>query len=49
MLSIPLHGALAAAGVPVFVLSTYDTDYLLVREAHLERAIDVLGGRFQVV
>ena len=24
---------LAAAGVPVFVLSTYDTDYVLVKEA----------------
>ena len=29
---------LAEAGVPVFALSTYDTDYLLVPESHFERA-----------
>jgi hypothetical protein len=29
---------LAEAGVSVFALSTFDTDYLLVREADLERA-----------
>lgn len=33
-----LSGTLAAAGVPVFVLSTYDTDLVLVRAADLERA-----------
>jgi hypothetical protein len=44
-----LTTSLAAAGVPVFVISTYDTDYLLVREAHLERAREALSGRFQVV
>ena len=43
-----LTAALAAAGIPVFALSTYDTDYLLVRESHLERALEVLGGRFRV-
>jgi hypothetical protein len=40
-----LTAPLAAAGVPVFVLSTYDTDYLLVKEADLERARAALGGR----
>jgi len=29
---------LAAAGIGVFVISTYDTDLLLVRERNLERA-----------
>jgi enamine deaminase RidA (YjgF/YER057c/UK114 family) len=33
---------LAAAGVSIFALSTYDTDYVLVREADLERALDAL-------
>lgn len=30
---------LADAGVSVFVISTYDTDYLLVKEAQLETAL----------
>lgn len=34
---------LAAAGIPVFVLSTYDTDLVLVREVQLEGAITALG------
>jgi hypothetical protein len=33
---------LAAAGVSLFALSTYDTDYVLVREADLERAAQAL-------
>lgn len=33
---------LAEAGIPVFVLSTFDTDYLLVKEALLERAKQAL-------
>ena len=44
-----LTASLAEAGIPVFVISTYDTDYLMVREVHLERALEVLAGRFQVV
>jgi len=39
-----LTAPLAAAEIPVFVLSTFDTDYLLVRESHLERARDVLAS-----
>ena len=34
---------LAQAGVSIFAISTYDTDYLLVRSDVLERAIQVLG------
>jgi hypothetical protein len=37
-----LAGALAGAGVAVFVLSTFDTDHILVRSAQLDRAVDCL-------
>lgn len=41
-----LTAPLAEAGVPVFSLSTFDTDVLLVREGDLETATDALraGG-----
>lgn len=39
-----LTAPLAAAEIPVFVLSTFDTDYLLVRESHAERTREVLIG-----
>ncbi|HMB51697.1 MAG TPA: ACT domain-containing protein [Thermoanaerobaculia bacterium] len=39
-----LTAALAAAAVSVFALSTFDTDYLLVRETDLERAVEALRG-----
>ena len=39
-----LTGPLAAAGVPVCAISTYDTDYLLVREPDLARALAALEG-----
>jgi|SRR6266542_1040377 len=38
-----LVGPLAEAGVSVFAVSTFDTDYLLVKEANLERAVGALG------
>ena len=38
-----LTGPLVREGVSVFALSTYDTDYLLVKEEQLEKAIQVLG------
>lgn len=38
-----LSGALADAGVSLFALSTYDTDYLLVRADKLEVATTALG------
>lgn len=37
-LTVPL----AAAGIGVFILSTFDTDYLLVKEANLEKACAAL-------
>jgi hypothetical protein len=35
-------GPLAKAGVPVFVLSTFDTDYLFIKAANFENAAEVL-------
>ena len=41
-----ISSALAGAGVPLFAISTYDTDYVLVKEETLETAISALrrGG-----
>jgi uncharacterized protein len=39
-----LAGALAAAGLSVFALSTYDTDCLLVRSEDLAAALAALRG-----
>ena len=44
-LTVPL----AAAGIGVFVLSTYDTDYLLVKSAVFERAAAILAEHFTLV
>ena len=33
---------LSKAGISVFVISTYDTDYLLVREENLNKATKIL-------
>ena len=48
-LDFDLTGSLASlamplceAGVSIFVISTYDTDYLLVREDNLEKATQIL-------
>lgn len=43
-----LCGALAEAGVPVFVVSTYDTDILLVRGRDAGRAVEALKGVAEV-
>jgi hypothetical protein len=37
-----LAGALAAAAISIFVVSTHDTDYLFVRDADLGRAVATL-------
>jgi hypothetical protein len=42
---------LAGAGIPIFVVSTYDTDILLVRSADLEAAVhclEIAGHRISV-
>ena len=41
---------LAEAGVSIFALSTYDSDYVMVKEENIEKAADVLtaaGHRIQ--
>lgn len=40
-----LSQPLAASGVPVFVISTFDTDYLMVKEKDLSKAIDALAAQ----
>lgn len=35
-------GPLAAAGVSIFTVSTYDTDYVMVKEEQLDLAVDAL-------
>ncbi len=37
-----LAGPLAGAGIAIFALSTYDTDYILVKEDMLQQAVTVL-------
>lgn len=37
-----LTAPLAASGISVFVISTYDTDFLLIKEASLEQALSSL-------
>ena len=45
-----LASVLAAAKVPLFALSTYDTDYLLVKERDLDRTLSALrGAAYEVV
>jgi hypothetical protein len=38
----PLVTALAQAKISIFAVSTFDTDYILVKEEHVEHAIEVL-------
>jgi hypothetical protein len=40
---------LAAAGISIFSISTFDTDYVLVRSEALERAKVALSAHFQVL
>ena len=35
---------LAEAGVPIFVVSTFDTDYVLIKRENLEQAVAALGA-----
>lgn len=37
-----LTAPLARAGIPVFVLSTFDTDHILIRTADLDREVETL-------
>ena len=40
---------LANAGVSIFAISTFDTDYVLVKEENLARAVEALRGAGQHV
>ena len=44
-----LTAPLAEAKISVFTMATYDTDYLLVQEQDLDRAIEALGHGHQIV
>ena len=44
-----LAGTLAAAEIPIFAVSTYDTDYILVKKALLARALACLREEGLVV
>ncbi len=39
---VSLAAPLADAGIPILAIGTYDTDYVLVRDATLERAVAAL-------
>jgi len=40
---------LAEAGVPIFPIATYDTDYVLIREADVARAVSALTSAGHLV
>ena len=44
-----LTAPLAAAGIPVFVVSTYDTDYVLVKAVDFVNAHGILSGPHEMV
>ncbi len=44
-----LAAPLAFAGISIFVVSTFDTDYILVREPDLNRACEVLSAHGHTV
>ena len=43
-----LAGPLAGAGIPLFAISTYDTDLVLVRDRDVEQARRVLAAGFDI-
>ena len=43
-----IHEPLSNAKISVFLISTYDTDYILVKEDHFEEAKRVLSEHFTV-
>ena len=44
-----LASPLAGAGVPIFPIATYDTDYLLVRDTEIDRALAALRTAGHVI
>ena len=41
---VSLAEPLADAGVPIFPIATHHTDYILIKEIHLDKAIRALSG-----
>jgi hypothetical protein len=41
-IAVAVLAPLAAAGIGIFLISTFDTDYLLLKEADYQRAADVI-------
>jgi hypothetical protein len=46
---VSLITPLADASVPIFAISTFDTDYVLVRASQLDRALDAIRGAGHVI
>jgi uncharacterized protein len=45
-----ISSILAAAEISIFAISTYNTDYILIKEEKLEPAIEVLRGKgYQII
>jgi hypothetical protein len=44
-----LSAPLAEADIPIFVISTFDTDYLFVKSANLENACSALAAEGHVI
>jgi len=44
-----VSGVLAEANVSIFAISTYETDYVLVKEENLERALQTLEAKGHIV
>lgn len=38
-----ISGLLAEAGISIFAVSTYNTDYILIKAAHLDKAVTALN------
>ena len=41
-------GLLADGGISIFAISTFDTDYILVKNEQLDRAIEILSNHFEI-
>lgn len=44
-----LSGILAEHKIGIFAVSTYNTDYILVKEENFERALDVLASEGYII
>jgi hypothetical protein len=46
---VAIGAPLAEAGISIFPIATYETDYVLVRETDLDRAVEALRGAGHVI